>query len=968
MLSRPGSRLLPIIDPPKTLYVLACSLLYRWDKSKEPDDIKYCIKYFRFLRDQQFQTVPERLTSRLVSALATQVESMLPAGNVTEYIEEMVILCHELLDSDSSESPQTVDLAASKLTKAVLSNYNFTREFRDQAIEFLREANIRFPKSSECSRCLADCLAMRFMKTLENDDYEEAVTSLKRALVSTVDLPEDSWRNFLQQNVLKKIASISHVRYAVSGKPDHAEEAISHIHTYQRSIPRDHPDHPQLSKQLENLADSRVHPFQNVGIWRGPGTVDISTISSLTASLTEPNPLPISHKQGLRHAQALYTISTSAEIAENEEAIKYCRQLVASIRRDPCPMLEFVAPLAFMTLGFQNIYAFWSTNKIECLDESIAAYRDGLKMDGSGFYRQTITTLLSAALSHRLAVLQRGEDLDEAIELHLQIANNKYSTISQQLQLSCQWADVAHRFMHFTTAAAYERALSLMQDSLSYAPTLETQHSRLFSARNIYEKLPRNYASYQIHTGQLNGAIETLERGRALLWSEMHGFRTSADRLAAVDSALAEEFVAINSELEQVTTSMVPYGVIKRRDKEVEDLNKIDSFGRLVVRQQELLENRDKLISRIRGLPDLGSFLRPPLFEDLRSAASHGPVIVINHCKRRSDILILLHDSPPSLITTANDFYDRAIELSDQLVKARKDHLLESEHYLRTLRFVLRTLYDLVGQPVIEEFRKLKIPEQSRVWWCPTSVFCHLPLHAMGPIPSEDGKTRHFLDLYIPSYTPTLSTLITSRKYGPEGKALGKPSIVLIAQPESLLYATPEILSIQRLNTTITSLISSEATPSSVVEGLKYHQFSHFVCHGNLEPGKPFNASFQLYGGKRLTLLDIVHSQLPTAEFAFLSACHTAEVTDDSIADEALHLAAAMQYCGFRSVVGTMWAMADKDGYILVEHFYKSLLSSDEPSVPYYERSARALRDAVKNLRREGASLERWVNYVHFGA
>jgi hypothetical protein len=60
----------------------------------------------------------------------------------------------------------------------------------------------------------------------------------------------------------------------------------------------------------------------------------------------------------------------------------------------------------------------------------------------------------------------------------------------------------------------------------------------------------------------------------------------------------------------------------------------------------------------------------------------------------------------------------------------------------------------------------------------------------------------------------------------------------------------------------------------------------------------------QLHGGKRLLLLDTVRSQLPDAEFAFLSACHTAELTDDSIVDEMLHLAAAMRFCGFRSAVG----------------------------------------------------------------
>jgi len=53
------------------------------------------------------------------------------------------------------------------------------------------------------------------------------------------------------------------------------------------------------------------------------------------------------------------------------------------------------------------------------------------------------------------------------------------------------------------------------------------------------------------------------------------------------------------------------------------------------------------------------------------SAASHGPVIIISHFKWRSDILILLYDSPPSLIPMPSDFYDRANRLKDQLLSTR---------------------------------------------------------------------------------------------------------------------------------------------------------------------------------------------------------------------------------------------------------------------------------------------------------
>ena len=141
------------------------------------------------------------------------------------------------------------------------------------------------------------------------------------------------------------------------------------------------------------------------------------------------------------------------------------------------------------------------------------------------------------------------------------------------------------------------------------------------------------------------------------------------------------------------------------------------------------------------------------------------------------------------------------------------------------------------------------------------------------------------------------------------------------------------------------------------------------MCHGLLEIGRPFDASFELHRGN-LTLLDIVRSQLPAAEFAFLSACHTAELTEDSNADEGWPLAAAMQYCGFRSVVGTMWAMADTDGADLSKHFYHSIFSESKgrEGKPYYERSAKALQAAEKLRRKRGITLERWVNFVHYGA
>ncbi|KAG2099134.1 CHAT domain-containing protein, partial [Suillus cothurnatus] len=74
---------------------------------------------------------------------------------------------------------------------------------------------------------------------------------------------------------------------------------------------------------------------------------------------------------------------------------------------------------------------------------------------------------------------------------------------------------------------------------------------------------------------------------------------------------------------------------------------------------------------------------------------------------------------------------------------------------------------------------------------------------------------------------------------------------------------------------------------------------------------------------EHLTLLDIMERDIPHAEFAFLSACHTA-VGDEETPDEVIHLAAGLQFSGFKSVIGTLWEVDDSVAKHVVEAFYKN--------------------------------------------
>ncbi|KAI9510785.1 CHAT domain-containing protein [Russula earlei] len=939
------------------------------NRSRQPEDVKWSITYLRYLHDQPleaFDLFPNSVTKFLVDELSLQV--MFSPGDVSRDIEEMAILCQELIKSDISKASLTVAITALVNASYIhLSTPVRRSELSNKVIECLQDANRCLPDLQPVSVMLAQSLYNRFEITLSNDDYEEGTTILEKIIA----FPDPKDRTS-QSQALRLIALFTAVQSNKCGKTEYVEKEICRFRDLLAGASLEDPARPVIDEVLTFLKGQRRDDFGVKHDLRDahPTAID-SELSSfpplppfrdLIASLSQPSSHESSIVTDLQHLSALLSSNYITEMADIEDAIEYYRLLRASFYSS-----NPFATLAGKSLGKVLRQAFLCTNKIDYLDQSITAYQDILATLAESFDQYAVVLSLIESLYTRYTLIHSEEDLDEIMRLHLVTVNNRRVKAPNRFEVACRWAMLARQFGHSSIPTAYGCAISLMQDALTFAPTLDLQHFRLVALRFDYEVLPLDYASHLVHTNQLDEAIETLEHGRALLWSEMRGLRTSIDRLRAADSDLADKFAAINGDLETLTLTISSNTDHDAGDGGLEDMDRI---GLLLLRQRELLDEREWLISKVRSLQGFASFLKAPSIGILRQAAFGGPVIVINHSKWRSDIIILIHDSPPSLITTTDDFYGRAIECRDRLVNCRNSmgQGLDSKQYQRHLRSVLESLYDLVGRPVIERFQSLNVPEQSRVWWCPTSVFCSLPLHAMGPIPSSDGRKRYFMDLYIPSYTPTLSALIDSRK--PSNQEIKKPSILLVAQPDqSLLEASPEISVIQQLNMEATTLMSNQATPSAVVKGLRDHQFSHFVCHGKLEHGKPFDASFQLHEGQRLTLLDLIRSQLPTAEFAFLSACHTAEMTEGSIADEALHLTAAMQHCGFRSVVGTMWGMADADGPGLVEHFYKSMFSNKESGIPYYERSAEALRDAVQQLRRKKRmNLERWVNFVHYGA
>jgi CHAT domain-containing protein len=247
-------------------------------------------------------------------------------------------------------------------------------------------------------------------------------------------------------------------------------------------------------------------------------------------------------------------------------------------------------------------------------------------------------------------------------------------------------------------------------------------------------------------------------------------------------------------------------------------------------------------------------------------------------------------------------------------------------------------------------------------------------------------------DFVVSSYTPTISALLRAQKSAAP-IASADVNMVLVGED----CATN--LSMNKLGSVGTELrcveaitiakqfghtveaIPREATVERVTDCVKSANFVHLACHGIQDPTNALESGFFLRDGM-LTISKLMELKLDQPWFAFLSACETAK-GDAEQPDQVMHLAAAMLFAGFKSVVATMWsvelpkcrvvvklthmrrAMGDEDGPALAEWFYEVLMSNkiiDADAVAY------ALDGAVQKLREKEPSPNRWAQFIHLGA
>ncbi|MEU9374260.1 CHAT domain-containing protein [Streptomyces sp. NPDC048255] len=491
-------------------------------------------------------------------------------------------------------------------------------------------------------------------------------------------------------------------------------------------------------------------------------------------------------------------------------------------------------------------------------------------------------------------------------------------------------------------------------------------------------------AAYALQAGRPEQALEVLEHGRGVLLGRLLRSReTDVARLRERAPELADRFVRLRDAQDPDPLEAAAYPAERARE----------AADRLRSREAEW----EPLLARIRAVPGMAGFLRPPEAAEILRGAGDGPVVVIN-ISLRCDALIVADgavDVVP-LNTTAEEVH-RRVALFLAAVNdpaAGSGGLAARLARQESVAELLEWLWDTVTGPVLERLARSapagSAPAGSRaapgrVWWCPQGPLAFLPLHAAGyhGPRAAPGHPRCALDRAVSSYTPTVTALHHARaRRMPAAGAGSRPLIVTMSRTpgEGALpnaHAEARTVGSHLAGPGEPLALADEAvTRDSVLEALRHARSAHFACHAVADPQDPSACRILTYdhATRPLTVTDVAGLRLDGAHLAFLSACATSSTRQDMV-DEAIHITGAFQLAGFRHVVGTLWPVADELAPEMAESFYTALARGPQPPFPAGpepagsgDHVAHALHAAVAELHGRYAWFPSlWASHVHVG-
>ena len=834
-------------------------------------------------------------------------------------------------------------------------------------------------------------LALRFRHLSQKADLEEAVRLGRAALAAS----EAGWKDEAATRV--NLASLLSLRYEHLGRLADLDDAIEVLSGETQGIT---PTADQRAGVLDALAMAQFRRFE-ASDEPDSSLLDLAIKNSYEAVET----IPVGHSNRtallsnfatiLRTRVSLLRLSTSKSADELRRAWQ-----VAST----APKHRFLS-----TVGRRLRKAFSENNEEDELQQIIEIARAVVDLTPAGYADRSLALIsLANAYFARFHHTPTKSDLDLAIELgdealhtappnhtiragilldqskafetRFDLANDRSdaraalrgyreaaeigtASAEHQLAAACAWGVLAASIGEWNTAVeGYAKAVACL-DRLAWRGLERADQRRVLKA---WSGLASEAAICAIGAEQVDRGIGLLEQGRAVMWSQALDSRRHIERLNRRAPALAYELMRLESRLSELASGV--------------GFTEADS-------RMSAAREREIVVDKVRAMDGFEDFQRPPSLQSLTAVGEMGPIVLlvdsIHGCSaiivsQSVKIVPLDFDAASGgSLRERIDVYEYAQQEFAELSQSGSNLCTEeavAEWRIRMsanqarISDILQWLWDAIASPVLDAFdlsdRKMD-DVLPRIWWCPTGRLALLPIHAAGYHSERRGRT--VLDHVVSSYTPTIRALdqsrlkIRSRACGADVLVValrytpGQPELPMVEQEADYLKSI--------LGNSAIMLNDTEATLATVRDALGRHAAVHFACHGHQDLDDPSKSGVELYDG-RLTIADLGYHEGQHAEFAFLSSCDTA-VVDRGTPDEVITLTTALQYSGFKHVIGTLGPVVDRSASQIARHVYSNLVDRNGISI---ENSAIVLHEAVRVARDDAPTTpSAWSTIIHAG-
>jgi tetratricopeptide (TPR) repeat protein len=781
---------------------------------------------------------------------------------------------------------------------------------------------------------LAGSLVASFELTGNLADLDEAITAGQTAVVA---VPDDAV-------YLSNLATALARRFEQAGDRADLDEAIEHGRETVKVMPK---GHRYQAMALSNLGAYLGYRFELTG---ESADLDeaISAGRAAVTAMSDDLPQRAMYLSNLG-SSLHFRFQRTADRADLDEAIAVSLAAVEEVLADDPGRPRYLSNLASsLRTRYREAHAEAD------LDQAIAFSQAAVEaVPGEHPARAHYLANLGVSRQARSERAQDSADLEAAFQAWREAS--AIVSAPPQVRLSAALAHATAALEAGLAAEAlsgYTRAVQLLPEVAWHGLERAVREGHL----SRWAGLAADAAASAIQAGQPESAIVLLEQGRSVIWSQALQLRTDLGELAARDPDLARRLGDIRAVLDvplresfAVATGPGREPLPARREHAA------------IARRGALAREWDTLLREVRQLSDFEHFLAPTPYAALRRAADSGPVIIVNTSRLGCHALILTANQDVRVVPLPLLTLESAAAWASRLAGQARG---------AALREVLGWLWDTVAEPVLAALAEIIPPAAGsppRVWWCPTGPLTMLPLHAAGRRPGAGEPGGSVYDQVVSSYAPTLGTLLRARVQPADRPRPRQLVVGLPAAPgqEDLPFVEQELAALRTYFPVPPAihLIGPAATGENVLRALPECTWLHVAGHAYQHPAEPSLSAFVLSDGP-LTIASLATARPDQAELAYLSACQTA-VGAPGIPDESVHLAAVMQFLGYRQVVATLWPIIDKWAAKVADDIYAELNRGDSPDAA---RAARALHEAVVALRDRYPTLPlRWAPYLHFG-